>query len=127
MNEQNLNTNQAPITPSPVPQPIRPKILDLVKGVAKKMYENKKIFRLMIIILGALLLVTIAGLIFSAAKNRGQIKIAVSPTPQATLQALEKNEDENITKLKLLKEKIFNLDIYQKRLSPPSLNFDISF
>lgn len=127
MNEQNLNTNQAPITPPPAPQPPRPKILDLVKEVAKKIYENKKIFRLMIIVLGILLLVTVAGLIFSAAKNRGQIKTAVSPTPQATLQASEKNEDENITKLKLLKEKILNLDIYQKRLSPPSVNFNISF
>ena len=134
MNEQPLNPNQVPVTPPPVPQPIRPKISDLVKEVFKKFYEKnsvsgngKKIFRLVVAIFGVLILVIVAGLIFSASKNGGEIKLFSPPTPEATIVPGKESEDENITKLKGLKEKIFNLDIYQKRLSPPSVNFTISF
>ena len=49
-----------------------------------------------------------------------------SDTPEIP-EAKAPEVSETEAKLKALKERVFGLDIYQKRLSPPSFDFKISF
>lgn len=127
MNEQNPLSNPISTAESSAPTPVLPKFFDLLKDVFKKFRENKKLFRLAVILLGAMFIIIIVGFFFSVFKNRGGPEVAVSPTPQPT-QIFENPEaNKNIEKLKNLKEKMFNIDIYQKRLSPPTINFKVDF
>lgn len=131
MNEPNLNTTQVPVTPpqplAPVPTPVKPKVADLVKEIFRKFRENKKLFRIVAVLFVTLFLTIVVGLIFSVLKRNGNLGSSSSPTPQATTVAEAGEVDKNAESLKDLKEKIINLDIHQKRLTPPSVNFDISF
>lgn len=120
MNDQNPISNQVSLTP-------KPKVGDLVKDVFKKFYQNKKIFWLVVGLFVILVFITIVGLIFSITNGQVKKPVTVAPTPQTASISKIKSTDETEQALKALKERIFDLDIYQKRLTPPSVKFDIAF
>ena len=116
MNVENIS----PTPIIPIPQPVPRKPIDLVKEKVKNFTQNKRL-------LGLIFIILIAGVIFSFLNKRVGPKILTSPAPHATQTFKNPEANESAEKLKSLKEKIFNLDIYQKRLSPPNINFDITF
>lgn len=125
MNDQNQITQ----IPSPEIAPVtqRQRLSDLLKDVFKNVRQNKKLMRLVIIILGIFVFIITTGLIYSFfGRNRSTAtKVLATPTPIQDLNTVV--EDEIQTKLKNLKQKILNLDIHQKRLSPPNLDFKVDF
>lgn len=132
MNEQNLNQVQASAPPIPAttpatPVPVKPRLSDLVKDIFYRFRQNRKIFRLVVTIFIMMFVIIILGIIFSAFKNGDKSEVVITPTPQTNIQPGENGDDETFTKLDKLKSDIIETDIYQKRLTPPSVNFNISF
>lgn len=127
MNEQNPIPNQTPINQPVAPTLMRPRFSDLLRDIFKKFRENKKLFRLTVIILGIMFIIIVVGSLFSVFRNQRKPKTLASPTSQPTkiFENLEANK--NAEQLKNLKEKILNLDIYQKRLTPPTIDFKVDF
>jgi uncharacterized membrane protein len=139
---QNTGTNVTPPTP-PVPIPVAPapevktgitakiyaKIPQNLKDSLSKFYSNKKLFIPVAAALTLLFLTILIGLIFGSRGNRtAAVKKTATPTPVAQESAAPGAEEgDKETKLKSLRDQINTLDVAQKRLSPPSVNFKIDF
>lgn len=122
--------NQPPINNTPVPEPPKPKkgISELIPKVIAKIKANKKLSILLISFLVMIILIIITGSIYSLIKSSNKKIVIVSPTPVATAEVMLSEESKKSeSKLKELKNKILNLDIEQKHLTPPNIDFDISF
>lgn len=135
--------NQNPI-PNPslqVPPPAAPKttVLDKVKEIygrlpqkirdfLSRFYSNKKVFLPISIALGLLILTLLIGLIFGTKGVQKQVISKPTPTPvveESPTPAPAKGGVE--TQLKDLKSQTDNLDVNQKRLQPPAIDFKIDF
>lgn len=81
----------------------------------------------MVAILGIVVLIIITGAIFSVFRNKNVSTPSVSPTPEVTSQTQSPEADETEAKLKILRDSVFSLDVYQKKLAPPVFDFKISF
>jgi uncharacterized membrane protein YvbJ len=122
-------TNQQGQVP-PVAQ--RPNFRQVAKGLFDKIYKNKKIFWLITSLFSIIILIIVAGVIFKLTSNKSAVvQPKTSPTPAVVVTD---TQDENKEPLDLAKEELDNLrkkinefDINQKRLSPPAINFEISF
>ncbi len=139
MNDQNTNQPiepSLPPTPTPtVPQPIAKtrlvdkisaKIPPKVKEALKKFYENKKIFLPVSIAFGLLLLTLIIGILFGSRGEAPQT-VEATPTPKSQETGTQESSASSETKLEQLKNQIEGLDIDQKRLQPPTVDFKIKF
>lgn len=121
--------NQEPIsaqTPVQIPQP--PK--NLLKETWEKIRSNKKLFWLLISLFSVIALIIIAGTIYKLAMGSGtkEKTIVQSPTPQATAQETEAKPLDLVQKeIDSLKSSVNDFDINQRRLTPPTLDFKISF
>ena len=155
-NQQPVNQVAQPVTqpgatqqvapPSPIPEgpKTKGKITDLLRDVyakgasfafakglssAYRNIKNKKIFKIIVVLFGIILFIIISGTIYSLVKNLGKKQVnLVSPSPVPTQEIIlteESKKSQSI--LEGLKTKILNLDIYQKHLTPPNIDFDISF
>ena len=132
MNTENpvVNPAPAPVPPAPTPAlaPKPQKPLGLAKTALKNFYSSKKkLFKSLAIVLGILLVVLIAALGYLAFRNQGQSSLGPYPTPETSPISDTTEVNENEVKLGALKEEIIKLDIFQKRLAPPIINFKISF
>jgi uncharacterized membrane protein YvbJ len=129
VNSQPPATNQQSQVP-PVAQ--RPNFRQVAKGLFDKIYKNKKIFWLITSLFSIIILIIVAGVIFKLTSNKSAVvQPKTSPTPAVVVTD---TQDENKEPLDLAKEELDNLrkkinefDINQKRLSPPAINFEISF
>lgn len=102
----------------------------LVREKAKNIYQEvrgKKIFKVMLVAVGLVVLIAAMGTIASFIKRQKVTLPIVSPTPVITPEAVVPEITETEARLKTLKEDVFSLDVYQKRLSPPVFDFKISF
>lgn len=132
MNQENQNITPPPAPVPPVAAPVQPpaprKTIDLAKEKLRNFYySKKKLFKSLAIALGVLLVVVIAALVYSAFANRNKGGLEAYPTPEASPVSTSTEVNENEVKLNALREKIIKLDIFQKRLAPPIINFKISF
>jgi hypothetical protein len=135
-------TNNIPPPPAPMPVEVAPKaptdwklLLSKVKPTLielfGKFYSNKKIFRLVSVVFGLILLIIILGILVGK-RSAGQnttTKTSPSPAVQNTPGASPSSDvlTNNQIKLNDLKKQINNLDVKESRLKPPTLNFDIRF
>ena len=143
---QDINQPQPPVTPIQVPPPIQTpqpitntsvlgkytdKIKPILLNVFSGFYKNKKVFWPVSISCGLILLVIILGVLFGKkGPTQNVVKLAtptpiVRSTPQASSSGNVIIDSQN--KLNDLKNQINNLDVNQSRLTPPTLNFNISF
>jgi len=132
--EQNLNP-AAPVAPAPAvtsvapKKPLMQKLREEGRVIFSKFYSNKKLFWPTIIVLSLLLLVIILGLLFGTKKIGSIIKPVATQTPQAQATPVPATgplaEIENL--LVKFKSDILKLDMQQKRLQPPTLDFKIRF
>lgn len=127
-------TDEQSLTTAPAPIP-SPKKFAVVKELTNKISAQlrtlgspyKKLIRVLLIVLGSLFALLVVLLAVSAIKNQQRVRSSLvfpSPTgaPTATPEANTTEE-----KLKILKDNIFKLDVYQGRLSPPTVKFDSAF
>ena len=141
-NPNNINQTTPPVSSIPVidqplastlPVPEVPKtkkgFSELISEVVAKIKANKKLSILLISFIAIIILIAVTGSIYSLIKNSNKNNVAsVSPTPIATSEVMLSEESKKSeSKLKELKNKILNLDIEQKHLTPPNIDFDISF
>jgi hypothetical protein len=139
MNQENLKaeTNQKSTPQEPlmykkvgVWDQILAKTPKTVKELLGRFYSNKKVFWPITIAFGTILLVVIMGAIFGKTKTATPAgKISPTAAPLTIPLATPKTAPASDTEIKLneLKIEIENLDVGQKRLTPPILNFDIKF
>ncbi len=125
-----------PMVPQPIvatpPIPETPKPKGKITNLIKDIYinvKNKKIFKLIMILFGIIVSIIILGSIYSLIRNTDNKQpILPSPTPAPTPQIILTDESKKSQSiLEELRNKILNLDINQKHLTPPSIDFDISF
>lgn len=134
MNENQININPEPST-SEVSPTTTGKMIDKIKPIVKslfaKFYSNKKIFWPVTISFGLIFLVLLIGLIFGGKPKTIPTKNIASPTPYsfATPEATSSGDVLTNTQNTLndLDNQIGNFDVKQSRLTPPTLNFNISF
>lgn len=88
--------------------------------------RSRKLFKVFVVLLGIILLIVV-GTIFSVFRNKTVSLPVASTTPQSTPETEAPEVDETETKLKALKDRVFGLEVYQRRLSPPVFDFKISF
>lgn len=102
-----------------------------IRSFLLKFYSNKKIFLPFAIVFGLMFLVIILGVLFG---NKGGPGIPVgksTPTPfiQATAAPCSESDTLCLTRNKLmnLENQINSVDPKQSRISPPNIDYDISF
>lgn len=142
MNGDQQNTNTNPTASEHANTPQLPEKVSLLKNLWAKVpqkikdmllsfYSNKKIFWLVAGAFGLIFFTIILGLLFGSSKPKNQTaKMVVNPTPQSQETTAPKIKDaltETDDRLKALKTKINNLDVKQSRISPPEINFKVSF
>lgn len=106
-------------------------IKPLLKNVFGKLYENKKMFYLVMSLLGLIVLIIVAGVIYKMSRNlSSRSKVTLTPPPVAetittneNLTPLEKMEND----LKATKVKIDALDVKQLPLTPQIIDYKIKF
>jgi hypothetical protein len=124
-----------PIEPVQVPEPnlfkkLYAKVPQKIKEGLNKFYANKKVFWPVTIAFVLIFMVIVVGLLFG---SKTGIQIAKkSPTPTPIVAATPQPEAQDLLsilerKLNDLKFQIANLDVNQKRLQPPVINFKVSF
>lgn len=126
MNNQPIDTGISRVQP-----PLRITIQAKIKEVWNKFYGNKKIFWPVTVVIGLLLLTIIAGLLFGTGKTGARVKSKATPTLSAEATPRATPTSNILTtasdKLTELKKQIIDLDVYQKRLKPPVINYKIRF
>jgi hypothetical protein len=139
MSDQNLNQNtpseltpvstlvELPSSKNNLIEKYKPILIDIFN----KIYSKKIVFWLITIFLCIVFLIIISGSIY---KNRRTVVIPTSkPTstpfimPTPTIIISEDFLSVFQEKLNKLKTQLDELDINQKRLQPPTLNFDVKF
>lgn len=112
-------------------QPSKPTIRQILIDFWNKFYSNKKIFRIIVSLFSLIILIIITGIIFRLTKgNKVKITVKTTPTPDTQIAAEENNKkplDLAKEELQKLKIEIKNLDISQKRLQSPTVNFKVDF
>lgn len=100
-----------------------------VKALLAKFYANKKIFWPVTISFGILFLVLILGLLFGSPSQPIQSLVTPAPQVESTPEASPSGDvfSQTQSQLKTLDDQINALDLKQSRLSPPQLNYNISF
>lgn len=113
--------NKIPIDKIPAP----------VKQIFAKFYSNKMIFWPVTIVFGLMFLIIILGLLFGSAGQTPVPKPKITPVPfvQATPSPCATSDTLCITgnRLQDINSQIKALDLKQSRLSPPQINYEISF
>ncbi len=138
MNDQKTNIipgAEPPVPTPPVPAPkvgpitrIFSKIPPKVKESFNKFYMNKKVFLPVSIAFGLLFLTIIIGILFGAGgKRRAVVPKTATPTPEGQENIIQENQKSPDSKLDSLKNQINSLDVNQKRLQPPAVNFKVNF
>lgn len=132
------NPIEQPIAATPTPKPaylaflekVLAKIPQPVKNIFSRFYANKKIFWPIAGAFGVIILIIIVGLIFGTKKQRVPTpKSTPTPQVQTTLEASPSGDPLTVIQdqLNSIRSQINGLDVYQERLQPPSVNFDIKF
>jgi hypothetical protein len=138
MKDQTTNDNSSPnVIPPEVVQPEGlQKVMEVAKQIFREIYQkiisNKIIAISLAALFGIMLLIVILGLIFG---NKGPKNVSVSPTPTrkpfilSTPESPTGSDIISVSQKRLdsLKTQINDFDAKQTRLSPPAINFDISF
>lgn len=120
-----------PTSKIPSMNQVKNSIGPLMKDVFGKLYENKRVFYLITSLLGLILLVVIAGVIYKMSDNlAGKAKAVPTVTPEIQTDVVE----ENLSPLQKLekdlmnaKVKIDNLDVKQLQLAPPAIDYKVNF
>lgn len=134
----NSQPQQPVTTNAPVVKPayliffekILAKIPQPVKNVFVRFYSNKKVFWPIAGALGLVIFIVIIGLLFGTKQQRAPTAKS-TPTPQVQTSPEASPSGDPLTiiqnKLDSIRSQINSLDVYQERLQPPSLNFNIKF
>lgn len=132
----NINTGIETVQQPPVPE-VKPgfvskvseKIPPKIKDLFAKFYANKKIFWPVTISFGLLFLVVVLGLIFGSKTPAPESKPSPTIFIVSTPEASPSGDIISVTErqLKDLKLQITSLDLKQSRLTPPEVNYDVSF
>lgn len=127
--EQNIS--QTPAQTPPGANPVIPKSLipQPVKDIFIKFYSNKRIFWIVTVSFGLILIIVIAGLIFG---KKGITQPKPTPTPSQTQTKVQATPAEGaLTQIQInlakIKDQIMNLDVRQAPLQPPTIDYKISF
>lgn len=133
---ENQNQNQ------PEPQPIPQQIVnqpDAKKDIARDIknfitqtyvsFKKKKIFMVLVILFGIIILIIITGTIYRLSKSSNQKPIATnSPKPVPTQEIVFTEESKKSKSvIETLREKIQKIDISQRYLTPPNIDFKVDF
>jgi hypothetical protein len=106
------------------------KFKEILKAALARLLKNKKMVVLLGGIFGLILLIIILGLIFGK-RSKVPPHLKGTPSPnQNTQSPIPSPTDtlgQNEVKLKNMNEEIINFDIIQSRLTPPKVDFKISF
>ena len=96
-----------------------------------KFCANKKVFWLIVTLFSLVVLITIAGVIFRLASGKAKKILQIStPSPKTEISLEQKKKEPlDLAKEELIKldDQIKNLDINQKRLTPPRVDFKVDF
>ncbi len=104
------------------------KLKELLGEVFSKITANKKLTIVLVSIVSIFVLVIIAGIIFRLVNSSKQGAAVATPSPEATPQVILTDESRaNELRLKQLREDIQKIDVNQKYLTPPTLEFEINF
>jgi len=132
---------QTPITPNTTSLPVVPpteskfqkiwiQIKPILEQLFNKIYSNKLIFWSMSILFGIIFLIIILGLLFGKKTQKVFIPtpspvpfILRTPTVTSNSDILSVSKE----KLNKIKNETNNVDVRQRRLLPPNINFDIKF
>lgn len=127
MNNQNLNPTSIPIPPQvPVTPPVQTPINQATTSEqAPKKNNFKKIMFIAVAVLGLVILLGLVSLMFQ--NKKPLVDLPDATAMPATPLILTEESKINDSKIKVEKEEIMQIDIYQKYLTPPQLKFDISF
>lgn len=135
--EQNSVNTQGSPTKMNLKEMFWNKMPEKVKGIltkisASRLYANKKIFWLITGAFSLVILTIILGLLFGSKDNTSQTntKRLPSPTPQEMSQPTPEAKDalsQTDDRLRDIKNRINNLDVKVSKLSPPEVNFKVSF
>lgn len=108
---------------------ISEKIPPRIKDMGAKFYANKKIFWPVAGAFGLVFLVIVLGLIFGSRQPSAPPGPAPTPSIESTPEASPSGDILTVTagQLKDLDSQINSLDLKQSRLTPPSINYNISF
>ena len=109
---------------------VRKHIPDSIKRFCGKLYSNKRVFFPLVAIVCLLLIIVFFGLIFGN-KREEETDFTDNPGVQVTATP-EATESANIititeSELKGLGSQINSFDVYQYKLQPPAINFEIEF
>lgn len=141
MNEEQVKT-QIPVDPTtnlnPVPQAkqntlqkVWAKLPQKLKDVLTRLYGNKKVFWVVTGAFGLIFLTILIGLVFgSGGASTKPTKVKSVATPMAETTSVPEVKDalmETDDRLKALRARINSLDVKMSRLSPPQVNFKVSF
>lgn len=107
------------------------KIFQSLKNIFNKFYSKKKIFWPVTISIGLILLIILIGLVFGK-RNLGNQKSQPLPTPVQTQATPGSTATPNqLTQIQLnlgkIKDQIQSLDVNQSQLTPPMVDYNISF
>lgn len=141
MEIQPTTTQPTPtVTPSiPTGQPqgkfaeIKDKFLPILKETSERVHKNKKLFWIVNSLFGVIVLLIVVGSIYKTIQKKSATVVKSTPTP--TSQSTYVNTGDKIyddltlneDNLHVVKDSLINYDPQQKRLSPPEIDFDISF
>jgi hypothetical protein len=105
------------------------KIPPRIKEIIARFYTNKKIFWPVTGAFGLVFLVIILGLIFGSKQPGASSRPTPTPVVETTPEASPSGDvlTQTAGQLKDLNNQINSLDLKQSRLTPPSINYNISF
>jgi hypothetical protein len=133
--ETSLGASDATQPGQPNNTPEWKKMLEKIKPVLGKLfdkfYSNKLIFWSVCIFIGMVLLIIIVGSLFFRGKSKPITQPSPTPIPFILATPVATNSGDIISKsqekLLQLKGQLEELDVKQKRLQPPTLDFEIKF
>ncbi len=103
-----------------------------IKNILIKFYTNKKVFIPVAVAFGLIFLIVILGLLFGSKSAPIVIvppKKTLTPFVVTTPEATPSGDILSVTEVKLreLNNRINSLDVRQQKLSPPIIDYDVSF
>ena len=134
--DSDTNLNPAPSIKQNILQNIWIRVPQKLKDVLTRfsesgIYGNKKVFWLVTGAFGLIFITILIGLVFgSGGTSTKSTKVKLVPTPIAETTSVPEAKDalmEADDRLKALRARINSLDVKMSRLSPPQVNFKVSF
>lgn len=100
---------------------------EVLKGYES--FKKNKYFKVIVGLFAFMLFIVIAGTIYRISHSAPQVATATpSPRPVPTREVIFTEESKKSkSEIELLREDVKKLDIEQKYLTPPTVNFDIKF